>query len=312
MNLLITGGLGHIGSYLIRNYKKILKVESVTVIDSMLTQRYASLFRIAPENPIRFFEFDVKHLNPEHLLVENKIDCVLHLAALTDAAGTADRKNELTANNFESTSVIASLCLELGIPMIFPSTTSVYGSQEIEVFESCKQLNPQSAYAECKIMEEELLSDFYKKGLKGVTLRLGTIHGISEGMRFHTAVNKFCFQAANDLPITVWKTALHQVRPYLSLEDAGRAFSHVLSKPLFDGEIYNVLTSNNSVKDILEIIEKYSKKKCNIDFVESTIMNQLSYNVSNIKFRQTGFEFLGSLEQDISETIKLLAGIKNE
>ena len=46
--------------------------------------------------------------------------------------------------------------------------------------------------------------------MKFIILRFGTIYGVSSGMRFHTAVNKFCYQAAFNKPLTVWKTALNQ------------------------------------------------------------------------------------------------------
>ena len=56
-------------------------------------------------------------------------------------------------------------------------------------------------------------------------LRLGTILGFSKGIRFHTAVNKFCFQASLSQELTVWRTVLHQRRPYLILEDFNRAIN---------------------------------------------------------------------------------------
>src|ERR1700704_5984440 len=68
------------------------------------------------------------------------------------------------------------------------------------------------------------------QGLRCVIFRFGTIAGASIGMRFHTAVNKFAWQACLGIPITVWRTALHQKRPYLSLRDAVRALAFVLAR----------------------------------------------------------------------------------
>ena len=67
---------------------------------------------------------------------------------------------------------------------------------------------------------EDVVGDQNPKNLKGIILRLGTIFGVSKGMRFHTAVNKFCYQAAFKKPLTIWKTAYDQKRPYLDLQDA--------------------------------------------------------------------------------------------
>ena len=63
----------------------------------------------------------------------------------------------------------------------------------------------QSPYARTKINEER----YIKKNLKKyIILRLGTIVGVSEGMRFHTAVNKFCYQASLNQPLTIWKNSM--------------------------------------------------------------------------------------------------------
>ena len=78
--------------------------------------------------------------------------------------------------------------------MIHLSSTSVYGTQKKMVDEDCPEedLKPQSPYAATKLKEERLISKLVKeKSLKAVTFRFGTIFGVSPGMRFHTAVNKF-------------------------------------------------------------------------------------------------------------------------
>ena len=49
-------------------------------------------------------------------------------------------------------------------------------------------------------------------------------------MRFHTAVNKFCLDASLNLPITVYNTALHQFRPYLSVQDSFKLFKFTIEK----------------------------------------------------------------------------------
>jgi len=311
MNLLITGGLGHIGSFLARNLKADLDVDCITIVDSLQTQRYVSLFDLPDVPKIVFIEKVAGQLTKNDMMKIGSVDCVIHLAATTDASGTVDKRDELFQNNLGTTKYIIELCADLDIPMIFPSSTSVYGSQTNLVDERCLDLFPQSPYAESKLLEEQAMQDASSAGLQGVILRLGTIHGTSPGMRFHTAVNRFCFQTANGLPLTVWKTALHQQRPYLSLWDASRAMAHVIKREMFGGEIYNVVTANHTVSQIIDAIEFETGKKCKVDFVESQIMNQLSYEVSSEKFRNTGFQFQGSLQKDISDTMNLLLGISN-
>ena len=124
-------------------------------------------------------------------------------------------------------------------------------------------------------------------------------------MRFHTAVNKFCWQAAMGQPITVWSTAYDQKRPYLDLFDASRSIEFIIRNNLFDGEIYNVLTENATVHQVVDIIRE-SVPDLRVEFVDNKIMNQLSYEVLCDKFKGKGFNFSGSLRRGIGETISLL------
>ena len=124
-------------------------------------------------------------------------------------------------------------------------------------------------------------------------------------MRFHTAVNKFCWQAVLGQPLTVWTTAYEQKRPYLDLIEGVEALKFIISHDLFDGRVYNVLTANLTVRDIVDLIRQ-EEGDVEVQFVESPIMNQLSYEVSNRRFKERGFQFTGSVEKSIGETIELL------
>lgn len=303
MKILITGALGHIGSRLIRELPSQCNNTEIVMVDNLSTQRYCSLFDLPDNAHYSFIESDVKTVNWADRLVD--VDAVVHLAALTDAAGTADKPELVHQNNFESTKLLADACLKNGVALIFPSSTSVYGSQAEQVDEKCEDLQPQSPYAGCKIKEENYIVNLCKQGLKGVICRLGTIYGVSPGMRFHTAVNKFCWQAAMDQPVTVWETALDQKRPYLALDDCCNAISWIIKNKIYNGEIYNIVSNNFTVRDVLDEITKH-KPDLVIKLVQHKIMNQLSYEVLSKKFCETGFVFKGSLPKCIAETVLLL------
>ena len=69
--------------------------------------------------------------------------------------------------------------------------------------------------------------------------------------------------------------------------------------------MYNILTANYTVKDILEIIRKY-KKDTEIELVESEIMNQLSYKVLNNKITKQGLQFRGNIDKGVKDTLDWL------
>jgi UDP-glucose 4-epimerase len=306
LKIIVTGALGHIGSSLIRDLPFQFPNSEIVLIDNLMTQRFSSLFNLPSAGNYTFLEGDVRKLNL--LEIFRGAHVVIHLAAITDAAGSFDKASELEANNYESTLKIADACVATHVRLIALSSTSVYGTQKKLVAEDCTEddLKPQSPYAESKLKEEKLVVSYcLEKGLKGISCRFGTIFGPSIGMRFHTAVNKFCWQAAMGNPITVWKTAYDQKRPYLDLQDAVRAISFIIKNEIFDGQIYNILTLNATVRDIVEKVETFCPD-LKVQLVDSPIMNQLSYEVSCEKFKATGFNFAGNLEQKIGETLSYL------
>ena len=300
--IIVTGGLGHIGSGLIRHL--LARDYEVICIDNLLTQRVSSLRGLVGNRSFQFIDLDIaaKNLLLSKVLDGQKIDCIVHLAAITNAEASHDKAEEVHNNNYNSTKNIVNFCQESNIKLIFPSSTSVYGSADAEVFEDDPSvLKPQSPYAESKVNEEELIINSLGKNFN--ILRLGTIFGASPGMRFHTAVNKFCWQASLGQPISVWKTAMNQYRPYLALSDAFRAIDFFIENN-HEGAVFNVLTQNYTVHDILEAIKEFSEIE--IEFVESKIMNQLSYFVSNDKITSLGFDFQGNLQEAIKETMDWL------
>ena len=143
------------------------------------------------------------------------------------------------------------------------------------------------------------------------TFRFGTITGVSKGIRFHTAVNKFCFSAAIGEKIKVYKTALHQYRPYLSIRDSFDVFKFCLEKNFFENDIFNVLSGNFTVNQILNKIKKINKK-IKIVYVNSPIMNQLSYHVDDQKIKDKGLVLKSNIDVDIKDTLSLFKYLKNE
>ncbi len=306
MKIVVTGALGHIGSRLIRELPAGLEGMEILMLDNLLTQRYCSLFNLPATARYDFREADLHDADLAALFAG--ADAVVHLAAITDAASSFEKPEQVEHVNLRGTERVAQACVAAGCALFFPSTTSVYGTQEEVVDEHCSpaELQPQSPYAESKLSAERYLQEMGERaGLRFAICRLGTIFGTSIGMRFHTAINKFCWQAVMGHPLTVWRTAYEQKRPYLDLGDAISAIRFILAGNHFDGQVYNVLTLNAAVRSIVEIIQA-TMPQTEVKFVDSRIMNQLSYDVANQRFQDLGFKFSGDLAQGIRDTIALL------
>ena len=291
--ILITGGLGHIGSKLIRELGDC----ELVINDDLSTQRFCSLFNIGRDFIFwdkSFFDIATKDLE--------QFDAIIHLAAKTDAASSMKDKDLTLDTNVIKTKDFIHKAETAGVKLfIFPSSTSVYGKGQAVMYEHEDNTDPQSVYAESKIDVEKVLKE---SSMPHIVFRFGTIFGTSPGMRFHTAINKFCYQVSFNQPLTIWKENFNQQRPYLGINDAIQAINMALDEKLPINEIYNVLSCNTVLSEIVDTIQKY--KKVNINFVDTPLLNQHSYIVNEDKIKKYGFLSSDNLNDAISGTLGLL------
>ena len=90
---------------------------------------------------------------------------------------------------------------------------------------------------------------------------------------------------------------------YLDINDASNAMNFFITED-HENQVFNVLTDNYTVQNILDSIQVF--QDIEISFVESKIMNQLSYFVRNKKIQSLGFKFEGDLAQSIQDTFEWL------
>jgi nucleoside-diphosphate-sugar epimerase len=309
MKILITGGLGHIGSYLLENIHKIKYIKKIYVIDNLSTNRYCSLFNLPKtRKKIYFYQKDLATNNA--LKNFTKVDVIINLASLTDAEGSLKIKNKIYKNNLSIFNNVLNYCKKNSSKLIHISSTSVYGEQKGLVNEGCKKLRPKSPYAEIKVKEENILK-MNKNKIKFVTYRFGTISGISKGMRFHTAINKFSFYLLLKRPLPIWKSMMNKPRPYLSLKDAFKVIKFTIEKNFFDNETYNILSHNLTLRKIISYFKK-CKKTIKIKYEKSKLINQYSYKISNKKFTRKAFLLKSNIYYDIKSTLKIFRNINNE
>ena len=135
-------------------------------------------------------------------------------------------------------------------------------------------------------------------------MRFGTIFGMSDGMRFHTAINKFCYQSVMNKEITIWKKFYKKKRPYLDLDDCVRSIIFCIFKNNLKNETIDVVTTNLKVSEIINELQKLIKIKKK--FVNTKILNQFSYEVESDRLKNLKFKFKGNLFKVLKQTINKL------
>tara|TARA_B100000767_G_C19732199_1_gene522222 strand:- start:649 stop:1581 length:933 start_codon:yes stop_codon:yes gene_type:complete len=309
MKILITGGLGHIGSYILQNINKIKIIKKIYIIDDLSTQRYSSLFGLKNSNKkIYFLQKDLS--KKDALKNFTKVDVVLNLASITDATESLKFKRRIYKINLGIFDNILKYCKKNSSKLIHISSTSVYGEQKGLIDEMCQNLKPKSPYAEIKVIEERKLKSM-KKQIKFISYRFGTISGFSPGMRFHTAVNKFCLSCSLGLPLPVWKGASDKPKPYLSLKDAFLVIKYTIEKKFYKNDVYNIFSENLTLDTLISYYRKY-KKKIKIKYEKSKLTNQFPYKISKSKFNKEGFKLKSKISNDIKLTLTKFEHLSNE
>jgi nucleoside-diphosphate-sugar epimerase len=302
VKIVLFGGAGHVGTYLADNlWKLAIGLEEIIIVDNIQSQRYDTIYGRSKARNIKVKVKSLDELAKIDIVDLESCDILLHLAGETNPSLTDGTLEHFKKLNFETTKVAIEIARQTKLPIIFTSSTSVYDRSGDKLNESEDIYNPPNTYAKCKYLEEQLFKNYFLEGGKGAILRMGTIHGFSRGMKFHTAINKLSLQAILSKKLTVWRTALNQFRPYLSLGDLQNAINALWATKQFSGETYNLATGHYTLGQILNIFKDIFGHNIPVQIIESQAMNDLSFTVSTDKFKALGFTFSGSLREDIIE-----------
>ncbi|NLV08388.1 NAD-dependent epimerase/dehydratase family protein [Halomicrobium mukohataei] len=300
MTVLVTGGLGYIGSRLIREIPDhpAFSGEEIRIMDNFRQPRFHALWDLPSYADYDFVEGDIRDAEDRAEALEG-VDTVFHLAAITNAPETFDIPEKTWEVNHEAAVDLFKDAREADVDEFVNAVTcSVYGTTE-EKIEEGFDCEPESPYGEAKLAAEQEMFELYdgEVGLTG--LRLGTVYGWTTGMRFDTVVDKFALLAAMGEPLTVYEGAEDQQRPYLHVQDSVRSMLFA-AENLGDGEPYNVVGQNGRLQDVVDAIVNHFPN-VEIGYTEAEQLNQLSYIVSDGKIRSEGFETCYTLDQGVEE-----------
>ena len=171
--ILVTGAAGYIGGTFA--YEALNKGISVFGIDNFLnsTKRNIDILEKKFPKEFKFLELDIseKKNDLKKAVSSFKPDVVAHFAGLK-AVGEAEEKPDLYwKNNVNSTLNILD-SISPNIPIIFSSSATVYGQNELQPLTEKTPLTTTSVYGQTKIASENMIKEYSKlKGYKGICLR---------------------------------------------------------------------------------------------------------------------------------------------
>lgn len=292
MKVLITGGLGYIGSILC---KKLSKQHHVTCLDNlMFEQKDHSILK---DEKIQFIKGDVR----DQGLIKNlskEFDAIIPLAAIVGAPLCAQMPKETEEINFLAIKYLTEVLSKDQI-LLMPVTNSGYGiGKKDEVCDEKSPLNPISLYGKTKVKAEEVIM----QRENSISFRLATVFGVSERMRIDLLVNNFTYTAVKEKFLKLYEP--HFRRNYIHINDVVSGFDFGISN--FDNlknDIYNLglseanLTKEQLCKKIKEIVNDFEYEIS----TEGKDEDKRDYFVSNKKIEDKGFRAETSLDLGINE-----------
>ena len=298
--IIITGGLGYIGSELCKLYSGVSWNNQIIVIDNRFISERV--------NQIRNWNMEFVHGDILDKDLINKYctgaDIVHHLAGITDVPRTKsesteekDKKIKLVAEKGTQNilDVISDKC-----KIIFPSTHVVYeGVENVrnDISED-EDLKPILAYSSSKAINEKQLKN---SGKNYVILRLGSVYGYStDTARIDIMPNLFSKITSQNGTIKLFAGG-RQIKSLVPLVDVARCFKSMEEREDISSEIFNLTKDTVSVKEVAEICKKYNPKVI-LKETNDEVPN-LGFSLSNKKILKEGFEFLYGLDESIKDMI---------
>ncbi len=278
--ILVTGGLGYIGSHtvveLLQEGFEVVIVDDLSNSERFVLDRIEQITGKKPD----FFEFDLKDADKtQQFFSDNKIDGIIHFAAHKAVGESMEKPLKYYKNNVVGLINLLESSQENGVNnIIFSSSCTVYGqADELPISESAPIKKAESTYGKTKQMGEEILEDFaniFKKNV--ISLRYFNPIGAHPS----ALIGELPKGIPNNLIPYVTQTAAGireqlsifgddyptrdgtAIRDYIYVVDLAQAHVKALQKLLLDNEnppfnIYNLGTGNGST--VLEIVQAFDK-----------------------------------------------------
>ena len=254
MRVLVTGSEGYIGARLV----PILMSRGLDVVgldtgfyrDGWLYSDNKAMPVSAPS-----MAKDLRQIGDEDL---KGFDAVVHLAELSNDPLGQNNPAITHQINHQASVALAGKARRQGVTrFVYTSSCSVYGAGTGDFLDETSPTNPQTAYAECKLLVERDVAALAGTGFVPVFLRNATAFGVSPRMRFDIVINDLCALAWTTKRIAMVSDG-SPWRPVVHVDDICHAVYCSLVAPAdaVNGRIFNVgqNAANYRVRELAAIV----------------------------------------------------------
>jgi dTDP-glucose 4,6-dehydratase len=313
-NLLVTGGLGFIGSNFIHYFSQ--KYPNIRIICLDKNSYCSNLKNLDDLNSHSNIEIVIGEIQNSQLiryiLSRYSIDSVIHFAAESHVDNSFMNSVSFTENNVLGTHILLECCYQYGRidKFIHVSTDEVYG--EVPFSEETRSENspmkPTNPYAASKAAAEFIVQSYRQSyNMPIIITRGNNVYGIRQYPE--KVIPRFITQLLNGRKCTIQNPLC--VRNFIHVEDVVRGFETVLMHGVV-GEIYNIGTNGIQEYTVRQLAEILIKKICGstnyeeyIEYIEDRKFNDFRYSISSTNLHELGWELMKTnFEENLDEIIE--------
>ena len=266
MNILVTGGAGFIGKYLVKSLLE--KGNSVTIFDDFSNSTKESISSLI-EMGVKIIEGDIT----KPLEIINAVkdqDIVIHLAAKISVSESISNPLQTYRVNVEGTKNILTACEKNNVKkLIAASSAAVYGEGDpnVKLTEEA-ELNPISPYGQTKVKMESVIKQFESEHLINcIMLRFFNIYGVGQTSEYAGVITKFLERIEQGKSLEIFGDGL-QTRDFVAIDDIISS----INDGILNGKsgTYNIGNGKSStIKDLAELMISISGKRLEITYTDS-------------------------------------------
>ena len=304
MKILVTGGLGFIGSNFIL---KLLRDSDEYDIINVDAELYGSNIKnISEIKDLPNYEFIKGNITNKRLMEEliSKCDVVINFAAESFVDRSIADPNSFLVSNIRGTFTILDIITKQNKRLVQISTDEVFGSLKSETANEKSIFNPSSPYAATKAAAEMLINSYSKTYNSDVVITRCT-NNYGPRQYAEKLIPKTIILAKQNKKIPVYGKGTN-IRDWIHVNDHcdGVLTAFLKGKP---GESYNISANNeiNNITIVKKILELMNKSEDLIEFVEDRPGHDLRYSMSSEKIsKELGWKSKVNFQKGIQDTIK--------
>jgi len=303
MKLLITGGLGFIGSNFILHTLKNTNYEILNVDAEFHGSNHQNLIEIKNTKKYSFVKGNINNKKLMEKLI-SKCDCVVNFAAESHVDRSILDPSPFLTSNISGTFTILDIIKNQNKKMIHISTDEVFGTIKKGSATEKTRFNPSSPYAATKAAAELLIRSYFTTYDANVIITRCTNN---YGPRQFTEklIPKAIGLSNQNEKIPIYGDG-KSIRDWIHVNDHCEAIMVVLQKGK-QGESYNISGSNeiDNVKVVKKILKILDKSEKNLQFGKSRPGEDIRYSLDSTKIRtKLGWKPKISFDKGLKETIQ--------